>query len=183
MSLETLSDANNTNVAVAPRSTSTASRWTVSMQSNGSYRLTNGYSSAGRALYKSGSNLVIYNSSGTAAQFYLLRMDSGQYQGLYLIKNGTKFVSQDTSGNVCLVSLSEISARSYWSFMPVEKGYADLTSTYYSGFDTTGNNDKFEEILSARGYIADAYVNMTSANAYSYMQSGDIFFQRARRSV
>lgn len=183
MSLETLSDANNTNVAVTPRSTSTASRWTLSKQSNGSYRLTNGYSSTGRALYKSGSNLVIYKSSSTAAQFYLLRMDSGEYQGLYLIKNGNKFVSQDDSGNVCLINASEITARSYWCFMAVEKGCAELMSTSYSGFVTTGNNGLFENVLNNKGYSGMAYINPSSLYAYSCIQSGDMFVFRGHGSA
>ena len=176
LSLETASDATCTNVFTRVRSASTLSQWTTEKQTDGRYQLISGYSSTGKCLDVTNSNVDIYTDTGAQyLKFTIDRVESGTYQGLYLIRYGNKYVAQDTDYNVYVTTSR--SAAAYWSFMAVDKEYADLFSFQYDGFDTTGNNALFESVFDAKNYSADSdLVNFPPDVAYEFMTTYDDVF-------
>ncbi|MBQ8381824.1 MAG: RICIN domain-containing protein [Clostridia bacterium] len=176
LSLETASDANNVNISGRERSDSPLSQWTVLSQSNGTTRLQSVYSSTGRVIFMSGTNAILYNSTSAYTKFDLHRIESGTYQGKYLIRFNNKYLTMDSTGDVYLSS--SLVAGSYWCFMAVEKGYADIYSHQYTGYDTTTNNSDFYFTFQELGYSAYMSVNETAEYAYEYLPDDHIFVFR-----
>lgn len=178
LSLESASDTNYTNVYTRARSTSTLSQWKTEKQTDGTFQLISTYSSTGKALDRTGTNIDIYTDNGASYQkFAVYRINSGTYKGLYYIRNGDYYIAQDSNYNVYLTTTANSSA--VWSFMAVEKYDADLFSFQYSGFDTTANNNLYKTTMNNLGYNAYNWINKTSSTAYSYLcRSDDIFVFR-----
>lgn len=184
LSLETASDSTFTNVFTRVRSTSTLSQWTTEKQADGRYQLISDYSSTGKCLDVTNSNVDIYtDTGGQYLKFTIDRVESGTYQGLYLIRYGNKYVAQDTDYNVYVTTSR--SAAAYWSFMAVDQRYAELfchdyTYTDDNGnsrhFDTSENYTYFKTVFSALGYSALSYENPTSTAAYTYLWRDDDVF-------
>ena len=155
------------------------------MQTDGTTRLQSVYSTVGRSIYTPGSRVILYNSTGAPTKFDLHRIESGTYQGKYLIRFNNKYLTMDSTGDAYMSS--SLVAGSYWSFMAVEKGYADMFSFNYDFVDSQTNetlcfytiseNDDFEDIFFDLGYAptATATVNDTVSTAYEYLTSGNVF--------
>lgn len=175
MSLETASDANLTNVFTRARSTSDLSKWRVEKQSDSTFQLVSIYSSAGRVLDITGTNVDIYtNNNANCEKFAVYRINSGTYRGLYYIRYGKYYVTQDTDYNVYITTTA--SSKAVWSFMAVEKEDADLFSFQFTGFNTTANNSLFDTTMTGLGYDAYTWINDTPSNAYNYMKNTDDVF-------
>lgn len=175
LSLESSSDSNLTNVYTRVRSTSTLSRWKTEKQSNGTYQLISNYSSSGKVLDVTGTNIDIYTDNNANYQkFSIYRVNSGTYQGYYYIRYNQYYVAQDSDYNVYLTT--SLNGRAVWSFMEVEKEDADLFSFKYTGFDTTANNTLFSSVLGSLGYDKFAWTNDTASDAYNYMKNMDDVF-------
>ncbi len=117
------------------RSGSNRAKWTVEIAENGNgvTRLINVSSSSDRALYiDSTSDVVLYSSTSNTSrsQIALHRVESGTYQGKYLMRYNGKFVSMNVSGDIYLAS--SLNQGAYWSFMAVDKGDVSLYSQYYN---------------------------------------------------
>ena len=175
LSLESSSDSNYTNVYTRGRSTSTLSRWKTEKQSNGTFQLISDYSSSGKALDVTGTNIDIFTDNNAYYQkFSIYRVNSGTYKGYYFIRYNQYYVAQDSDYNVYLTT--SLNGKSVWSFIGVEKEDADLFSFKYTGFDTTDNNTLFSSVLGNLGYDEYKWINDTASDAYNYMKNMDDVF-------
>jgi hypothetical protein len=182
LSLETASDSSLTNVYTRARSTSTLSQWKTEKQTDGTFQLINVYSSTGKALHKTGTNIDIYTDIGASYQmFSIYRINSGTYKGLYYIRYGSYYVAQDSDYNVFLTTT--VSASDVWSFMAVETRYAEMFChdyTYTQGnetkhFDTSEQSSYFKTVLKGFGYPSLVYINPSSVVAYTFLKRDDVF--------
>ncbi len=175
LSLESASDSNSTNVYTRARSTSTLSRWKVEKQSNATYQLVSSYSSSGKVLNASGTNINIYtDNNSTNQKFSIYRVNSGVYEGSYCIMYKQYYVAQDSNYNVYLTTSYSNSA--IWSFIPYAKGDAEIFSFNHNGFNTTGNNALFCTVLGNLAYDDFAWTNGSASTAYGSMRNTDSVF-------
>ncbi|MBQ8742241.1 MAG: hypothetical protein IJZ03_02595 [Clostridia bacterium] len=105
-----------------------------------------------------------------------------EFSGTYTIKQGTDYVASNSNGSVYLTST--LGADCFWSFMNIDKGNANLFSFNYPDgsnngrYNSTANNDYFEEIMSDMGYDATYYINSSAVEAHTLLNSSDIFVFR-----
>ena len=181
LSLEISSDADKTNVYTRPRSTTNMSQWRTRSISGGWYNLESVHSPTEKCLDVTGNNVDIYtNTGGSYLKFTIDRVESGTYQGMYLIRyNKNSYVTQDSNYNVCITSTP--TAGSYWSFMSVNKYYADIFGFNYGNagnsnmINSTTHFAKFETTMDNLGYIGATHVNTTAMFAYDFLKASDIF--------
>ena len=181
LSLQTFADVNNTNVYTRERVNSYSSRWRLKKQSDERFQLENGYSSSGKVLHVTGSNLDLYtNNTSESTKFTIYRLNSDAYSGLYYFRYGSYFVAQDENNNVYLTSSP--SNKAIWSFSEIREGYADIFSHDYTyekdgiigRFNTAVNNSYFKTVFStALGYTANASTNSTASYAFSTLAGED----------
>ena len=183
LSLLTNSDTDNTNVCTRAKSTTAVCQWTTEKQSNGSFQLISCFSSSGRVLNVTNNNVDIYTDNNLSTQkFYIYRINSGPYKGLYYIRYGNYYVAEDSYYNTQygyhdVYLTSSFSSRAVWSFAAVEKRDADLYSFCYSNNDTTGCNDLYDLTMSGIGYNAYGYfTNQSASNAFNYLNNSDDVF-------
>ena len=189
LSLASNTDANNVSIIGRDRGTQSISQWTAHIgdTANGEVnytRLSNAYCSTNRYMYASSSGLVIRNSNDSQTYYSIYRIESGSFQGKYMIRYGDQYVAMNSAGTIYLTTTS--SANIYWTFMAVEKGYADLfTFDYYyepgppSGynFNTTVNDANFITAFNQYGYGLGAFAssNVSVTDAFDCLKTGDIF--------
>lgn len=187
LSLASASDVDGMVINGRARSTSLLSQWTADIAENGNgvTELISVYSSANRRVHVSGTNLRLNDTSGTQTRFGIHRVESGTYQGKYLIRFDNKFVAMDTNNTVYLAT--SLNAGAYWCFMAVEKGYADIYSHNYNytdsdgvikNYNSTTNNELFDNTLQSVGYLTVVSVNETAEYAYQYLTDDDVFVFR-----
>lgn len=173
LSLESASDLSFTNVFARVRGATALSQWTTEQQTDGRYQLISDYSSTGKCLDVTDGNVDIFTSIGREYQkFTIDRVESGAYQGLYLIRCGDKYVAQDSDYNVYVTTTR--SAYAYWSFMAVNNRYANYYSI--SNPNTNGRFDDYRERMMNLGYTSNNWHCTTAQNAYSYLSNtNDVF--------
>lgn len=179
-------DANSVSICGVDRVSSAPARcqWTVITNTDGTTRLQSVYSSTGRSAYVSGSNLILYNSTGSRTKLNLYRVESGLYKGKYQILYDGKYLYMNNSGTVGFTTIS--TTTSYWTLMAVEKGCANIYSHdyYYTNngvqkhYDTTDNNSEFFNAFQELGYSAYISVNETAEYAYNQLPDDHIFVFR-----
>ncbi|MGM9647569.1 MAG: RICIN domain-containing protein [Eubacteriales bacterium] len=183
LSLASASDANSINIDSRARGESSLSQWTVVKNTDGTIRLQSVYSSTGRSAYVSGSNLILYNSTGARTKLNIHRITSGRHQGLYQIRYNNQLLCMNSSGDVYFGNT--LNAGSHWSFMPADKGVADIASHDYSyndeqgeliNFNTALNNEYFVDVFENFGYTAYSETNQLAYYAYLYMRTEDDVF-------
>ena len=175
MSLETASDANLTNVFTRERSTSNLSQWKTEKQSDGTYQLISIYSSAGRVLDVTGTNVDIYTDyNASYEKFVVYRINSGIYKGLYYIRYGKYYVAQDTDYNIFITTTA--SSKAVWSFM------ATTTSTRFANYysisspNTSGRVSNYQTTMTSLGFNSNNWHCTTAGNAYALLKStNDVF--------
>ena len=187
LSLESATDANSVRLIGKARSNDMISRWTLNIEEDsfgyhtGRTQLISANSAAGRKAYVSGTNLILYNITSERTKFAIHRIESGTNQGRYAIRYGTQYVAMNSSGTVYLTSSS--SNNIYWCFMAVEKGYADIYSHQYTGYDTTANNSDFYFTFQELGYSAYISVNEAAEYAYEYLPDDHVFVFRGHANA
>mgnify|MGYP004654150515 CR=1 FL=1 len=173
LSLEAASDTNLTNVYTRARSTSTLSQWKTEKQTDGTFQLISVYSSTGKVLDKTGTNIDIYTDNGASYQkFAIYRINSGIYKGLYYIRHGSYYVAQDSDYNVYLTTTANSSA--VWSFMAIDTRYAN----YYSiaAPNTNGRYDNYKSVMNSLGYTSNNWHCVSANSAYGFLRNtNDIF--------
>ena len=161
MSSASTNSSDYANVVTSPRSWEARSRWKVIKQSDGSFKIYGFSGVPGTVLKSFGTNAELETDEfGNAEKFRLIRVDQGDKKGLYLIKNSNGYVTQNsaTSGyNVYLAD--EPNDFSYWSFMKVEKGYAEFFGFDYEGFNTSFDDYWYNEMALEYGYEICGHVN------------------------
>lgn len=186
MGLQSNSDANGTNVSTKARAISSLSQWKMDyLQSEGQYQLISANSATAKVLRAASGNLDIYTDSNASTQkFTITRIETGTYQGLYTIKYGSQYVAENSSTNNVYLT-SSFGNTAAWSFMAVEKGYADMFSFNYFytddhgdriQFDTTWTNaQSFIDVLNNDGYNAYSNVNSNAKYAFNCLQEDEMF--------
>ena len=191
-------DENNTRIYAINRApNSYLSQWKVELQADGTVQFINVYSPTSKCLtviyeggvgdYDEQYTEYVYMSTDTNAEnqkFTLERVTSGEYEGLYLIKQGDLFVghSDTTANRVWLIE--NIDESCYWSLMAVEKRWAELFAFNYEyteneegdSFVTTQCSNYFRNIMDSLGYVDLAYENYGSVSAYSFLRDRDDIF-------
>ena len=105
----------------------------------------------------------------SSQQFTVTRVFAGKYAGLYIIQNGSYYLTMSGTGSTPTVSFSSsITENCYWSFMLVEQGFADLYSFNSLATDivTTANNTKFVNVYDGLYYTSSADTNQSASYAY-----------------
>lgn len=181
ISVETDSDMECTGVYARWGSDSQLSQWRIKAQSNGTFRFESGYNLSEQYLGVTNDVVNVYTSNqGENLNFTIERVESGTYDGTYLIRYGNMYLTEDyTFTNTTIYLSSSKTAASYWSLMAVEKNFADIFDFEYSGFNTTAKAGLFETVLDDAGYSTAEWKNSTPANAYDCLDNlSDIFVTR-----
>ena len=182
LSLASASTANNTDINLSARSTSTTKQWRLTQQSTGMYTIASVYASSSKGLYvnSSASDVSLYTLGSSRTHFEIRRIDESPYDGLYLICYGSKYLAATSSTTVALTST--LNSKCYWSLSRVEKQIAELDSFSYlweaadnGVFDTTANNIKFNTEMDSYGYTGNIYVNRNVGNAYNALPDCSVF--------
>ena len=180
MGLATASDAALTNVNTGALTESARYQWIAEMQTDERFQLVSAYSATGKCLDVTGSNVDIYTKNGADyTKFTIERVNSEPYEGLYLIKQGSKYVEQTSNYDVRVTET--LSTSCYWSFMAVPKQYAELFGHYYpegSGyFNTNRNYMYFRTVFNSYDYAMSwSYTNNSPTAAYNCMIKRDDVF-------
>ena len=183
MGLETASDASLTNVHTGELTENARYQWIAEMQTDERFQLISAYSATGKCLDITGSNVDIYTNNGAEyTKFTIERENSGTYQGLYLIKQGSKYVEQ--TSNYDVRATETLSPSCYWSFMAVPLQYAELFGHYYpignddnEYFNTNRNYTYFRTVFNSYDYATSwSYTNNTPTAAYNCMTKRDDVF-------
>ena len=174
-------DANGANVIQYSFNGDYNQQWRPVLQSNGYYILETRCSSASpkRVLHVNGTNVDIASPFWPGSQeFEILRMShlalDPTRQGLYRMRwtgNYDNIASQPGNGGNVFISTS--ATNSYWSFIPVEKGYATLYTTnipqdkfVFGSINTTGSNAPFQTDVTAMGYSSRVKTNFDPSGSY-----------------
>ena len=181
MGLATASDAALTNVNTGALTESARYQWIAEMQTDERFKLVSAYSATGKCLDVTASNVDIYTNNGADyTKFTIERVNSGSYEGLYLIKQGSKYVEQTSNYDVRVTET--LSTSCYWSFMAVPKQYAELFGHYYEVgsegyFNTNRNYTYFRTVFNLYDYAMSwSYTNNSPTAAYSCMTKRDDVF-------
>ena len=181
LSLASASTANNTDINLSARSTSTTKQWRLTQQSTGMYTIASIYTSSSKGLYvnSSANDVSLYTLLGSSrTHFEIRRINENPFDGLYLICYGSKYLAATFSGAVSLTST--LSDSCYWSLSRVEKGEADIFSFDYvttigNSFDSTGQNNAFIETFGTIGYSSASNNNATSTAGKNALIANDVF--------
>ena len=175
LSLASSSTANNTDINLSERSTSTTKRWRLTQQSTGMYTIASIYaqSSKGLCANSSASDVSLYTLGSSKTHFEIRRINTIPYKGLYLICYGSKYLAATSSTTVALTST--LDSTCYWSLSRVDKGNADLFTFDYSNFDSTEQNLSFFDTFETIGYTANYHENANSATGKNALLADDIF--------
>ena len=162
-------------------------KWLVKKQSNGAYRLFS-FGSTSHALraYENNSVEVEYEESDGSVDFDICRINDGDYDGMYVIKWGDKYLS--TASNSDAVILEEASSvtneegiitnvRCIWTFMAVEKRDATYYYFNHSNMNTSANAVSFYNRFESYGYDGYYVENLEDADFVTdyYIEQDDIF--------
>ena len=183
LSLASASTANNTDINLSARSTSTTKQWRLTQQSTGMYTIASVYASSSKGLYvnSSANDVSLYTLLGSSrTHFEIRRINENPFDGLYLICYGSKYLAATSSTTVALTST--LNSKCYWSLSRVEKQIAELDSFSYlweeadnGVFDTTANNVKFYTEMNLYGYTGNIYVNRNVGNTYNGLPDCSVF--------
>ena len=151
-------------------------RWTIHKLSDGRFTVESDFAGSDISLHVSGTNIETDGlfASDDSFKFNIYRIDTGSCQGLYRIMYGNKFVSENSNNNVYL-SDSESTA-SYWSFMPVDAGYADIFDFQNPSENFTGATANALDVLDSLGYTARQQTNKRHDDAFSLLTNTDDIF-------
>ena len=162
---------------------------------DGSYTIQSILSTNNRVLDISGSNVDIwtYNSSLSCQKFTLVRNTTMAYGGTYNIMNGTNYVVVNAATDSAIKSSTGSGLNALWSFEPVNKGSAEIFTTYYQEgafllifpdyFDTTGAVSTFISKCSSMGYTSTNYTNSSASSAYNCLKNDSIWVFRGHGLV
>ena len=137
----------------------------------------------GKALMANSSGVTITANISSASQWLIInRVSTGTYAGLYTIRCGNYVVSVDDDGNLC--STTTYTPGSYWSITESTAGTATIHGFYYEDssytitdgyYNTLFNHSNFLTTFDDFGYSVVQRTNSTHTNAFSDLQSSDIF--------
>ena len=147
-------------------STTTADDWRFVEYDDGEYILTNRQSS--KVLYVNGNTLAMATSTSSSYRFAVYRIDSGNKQGLFVIRYNEYYVAVSSAGSVYLTTSASNDV--YWSLMATQK----QSSKYYSIIhpDTQSAVSMVNNVMSSKGYSASQQHCVTAYDAYNQLKDG-----------
>jgi hypothetical protein len=163
------------------------SQWEIFQSNDGHYTFYGFGGSSGILLEAFGTSVELESQDGDESEkFHIYRIENGIYAGLYYIRQGDYYVAQDSNNNVYLTTVMGTNTR--WSFMNVEKGWADFygfTSSAMNGDSATNSQaGHFESVMAALGYNANSADNAYASTAYNIMRMyDDVFVFRGHGEV
>lgn len=136
--------------------------WRVDKQSDGTFKI---ISLAGNGTYLSAINSPIVKTDTSDhddfVNFEICRVDNGNVNGKYTIKNDFGYVSMGTTSVVLQNTPNEFS---YWSFVAVNKGWADYFGYTFDNIDTTEYSNYVISQYDSMGYNGTQFDNYRNAS-------------------
>lgn len=183
--LESESYSTTTTVSTLPFSSALQAMWIAEKQADGRFCLISNFGSMDKYLGISNSTTKLTNNR---IKFTIYRMPGGNYEGLFFIKYGNKYLAENASHNLYLSDT--LSANCCWSFMKVNMLGAEIYGfNYIRDIDSDGDGD-FDDIdvFSSAAHIdtfaeviSDLYCpcfpiyNGSAGRAYEALSSKEIF--------
>ena len=174
MSTADSSNSNMLNVVASGKSGALTQQWRLEKISGSSgYQIISCNGADGKALDVTGYNVDIFDNNNWGCQeFTIHRLNFAPYQGCYVIMQGGEYVyqtpSEDSPQDIRMSE--EFSAQAVWSLSYVYPLSATRFSfNTISGFNTTGNNNKFSTVFDEAGYSVYTYVNDNAIDAFEYL--------------
>ena len=191
ISLEWVSTELCTNITAYTRQEAEYAQWRTELLSNGKYRFINEHIGEAQRMEIYNNNAETYTAREYAGQqFDICRVDDpdSNYDGLYLIMNQGGYLTQNSNGdfhNVCRTTT--LTSYCYWSFMKVEKRYADFFYFDYPAGDANGdgiidnfytgsNSSLFTSVFNSIDYTPSTRENPTASYAYEKLTTRDDVF-------
>lgn len=182
LSLESATDANDTNIYLRNRTSEAVSKWQLSAQGNKEYYLVNNYSSFGRILTRISTNASLWVPIAPLPQYFtILRVDEEPYEGLYLICIGDYYLTQDSSGTNAYFT-TYTTSYSYWSLFKSEPNNVSITSFEYNMADgeyisSNDNEGVYNTFYSSLGYSNVSILNNPNvSDSFNQLKSNDVYF-------
>ncbi len=118
---------------------------------DGTYHLINRNNNEALSLNGTSLTTTAYSAIDNSQKFTVYRIDSGQYQGLFVIRHGFYYVAMSSTGQVSLDYSPN--ANVYWSFMEVDKDFV----RYYSivSPNTYSEASNIYTSFTGKGYLRD----------------------------
>jgi len=180
LSLANSSTNNNTDINLSTRSWASTKQWKLTQQSTGLYTIASVLTptTKGMCVNSVANDVYLYTLGSTKTNFEIIRSDESDYQGLYLISYGSRYLASSSTDTVYLTGI--LDENCYWSFSRADKGSASLFSFDYSdsngnNFDTSEHNSIFADKLITAGYRATAYKNQNSLAGKNALIADDVF--------
>jgi|GEM_PF-3466147 len=180
LSLARESYEDGTDVITAPVKNDVAF-WRVIKKPDSRVQLISDYSNTEKVLSVGDSGVNIFTNTNESNQYFTIeRINDGS--GLYYIRYGSLFLTQDVNNSICFTVTVSDSVK--WSFMDIDKESVQLYNfRYYNEnlnpqvFSTIATEEEFVAGFEDAGYQTEVHFNGTSGNSYSNLQSGstDIF--------
>ena len=179
--------SSGTNVQTYTYHSGDSLKWTIQNASNtknGEYRLfteIGNYGSFVLNVDSATNNCNISSSKNTQSVFHIIRINEEPYKGLYYIKFGDKYVTQETGTSYNVKLTTSAGTNSMWSFEKCNKLEAIVyTNNYwYWGFDnwikfdTSPSGEYITDVLSSKSYAVGTYEDLTDIQAAKNHISGD----------
>lgn len=154
---------------------SSRSQWEVVELGDGKFNIFGYGGSSGVILKTFGTSVELETQENVNAEkFSIYRIESGTYSGLYYIRWGNYYVSQDLNNNVYLSSVMNVCSR--WSFVNVDKRDADFFGFQFGSYNTYDLSDEFVSTMDSAGFSSYSYNNSSAQRAYEVMRSYDDVF-------
>ena len=183
--LKSESYSTTTSVSTLPFSDALRAMWIAEKQADGRFCLISNFGSMDKYLGMDGTTAKLTNNR---VKFTIYRMPGGEYEGLFFIKYGNKYLAEDASHNLYISDT--LSANCCWSFMKVNKiGAETYGFNYICDIDSNGDGVldgtknfssmahfyTFSEVISDVHYPCITVCNGSAGRAYEALASKDIF--------
>lgn len=170
--------SSGTNVQTYTYHSGDSLKWTIRKASdtkNGEYRLfteIGNYGSFVLNVDSATNNCNISSTKNTQSVFYIIRINDGSNKGLYYIKFGNQYLSQETGTSYNVKLTSSAGTNSLWSFEKVSDLSAVIFTNKYDTYSTENSGNEVKDALDSISYPYTIYKNLGSSTAaVNYMNS------------
>ena len=159
-------------------------KWTIRKYSAGKYRLYTEIGDYGAFVLNVDSTTNNCNISGTKnaqSVFHIIRINEEPYKGLFYIKFGDKYVTQETGSSYNVKLTSSAGTNSMWSFERCNnlEAVAYTNDYWYWGLDnwirynTSPSGESIADVLTNKSYAVGIYEDLTDVAIAKSHISGD----------
>ncbi len=155
-------------------------KWKAVRNSDGTYTFVSVFSTSGRVLDVTGTNVDIYAANFPSAQkFTLVRDTTLAYGGTYYIKHGSNYVTETIQDDNVCTKTSAQGLASRWSFQAVDKNHVGCYFFEYTDSsgttNTTGAGSTIKTNMNGIGYTTYNLKNYGASTAHYYMQTDNVW--------